>query len=108
MPIEAMTKYEKGAIISFSWGYEQTNIDFFRIIDRKGDWCTLQKLNAARTENSTTSMVGTIVPLDETADEKPIRRKIHRRDGQEIGFAIKRYGWASLWDGEPEHYSSYG
>jgi hypothetical protein len=99
--------YATGDIVSYSWGYEQTNIDFYKVIARKGDFCTLRKLKANCTHDAQT-MTGTTTPKEEFADEKTIRRKVHRRDGKESGFAIQSYGWASLWDGQPEHYSTYG
>ena len=51
---------------------------------------------------------GEVIPSDELDTNEPIiRRKVHTRDGKESGIAIKSYGWASLWDGQPEHFTSY-
>jgi hypothetical protein len=53
-------------------------------------------------------MRGEVIPSDEPDTSEPIiRRKVHVRDGKESGIAIKSYGWASLWDGQPEHFTSY-
>ena len=97
--------YTEGKIITNMWGYEQTNIDFYKIIKRKGDFATLQPIKQTITNQG--DMRGEVMPLDEP-DGKTIRRKVHCRDGKESGIAIERYGWASLWDGEPEHFTSYG
>lgn len=111
--LAAVDPYQMGAIVSHSWGYEQTNIDFFRIVKRVGDWVTIQKMTAVEKSNGPTSMTGTVVPGEDT-DAKPFRRKLrygsatYGTANKIIGFPIKSYGWASAWDGQPEHVSHYG
>ena len=99
--------YTAGEIIYNSWGYDQTNIDFYKIIKRKGDFATLQPLEAIEESDGGLTMTGTTIPGNPIPNGKTIRRKVHTRDGQESGIAIQSYGWASLWDGQPKHYSSY-
>ncbi len=110
--------YQPGAIVSDSWGYEQTNIDFYRIVKRKGDWVTLQPLETVEVPDDargrTTAMTGTVTPGSDK-DTRTLRRRLcfgteEWQKGQPIGFAISRYsggGWARIWDGEPEHVSHY-
>ncbi|KKM99528.1 hypothetical protein LCGC14_1146920 [marine sediment metagenome] len=100
--------YTEGKIISNSWGYEQTNIDFYKIIKRKGEFVTLQPLKSIEKSNGALTMTGTCIPGEPDPKGKTIRRKVHYRDGRESGLAIQSHGWASLWGGEPEHFSSYG
>jgi hypothetical protein len=101
-------RYEVGDIVTFMWGYEQTNIDFFKIIKRLNDFVTLQPLKPTWNYDDK-SMTGTTMPTDEPdLSEKVIRRKVRVSNGKEIGIAIKSYGWAQHWDGQPQHYSSYG
>jgi len=101
-------EYTEGKIISHSWGYEQTNIDFFKIIKRSGSFVTLQPLESIEKSDGPLTMTGSCTPGEPMPGGKIIRRKVHTRDGKESGVAIKSYGWASLWDGQPEHFSSYG
>ena len=98
--------YIEGKIITNMWGYEQTNIDFYKIIKRKGDYATLQPLKSKILRD--VDMRGECIPDAPDATLKIIRRKVHCRDGKESGIAIEKYGWASLWDGQPEHFTSYG
>lgn len=107
-----MSKFVEGAIIRHSWGYEQTNIDYFKIIKRtegKGVWLTLQAMTQESVHDSL-KMTGVCVPGKIIAGSKPIRRKLLiDSKGEERGIAIERsYGWGQLWDGKPSHYSSYG
>jgi hypothetical protein len=110
--------YQAGAILESSWGYEQTNIDFYRIEKRKGDWVWLIPLHSRNMENDTANMRGTSEPGEPyTAGEyvscigdwngKPILRKLAiDRDGKIHGLSIK-HGWAHLWDGKPSHWTAY-
>ena len=99
--------YTAGKIISDSWGYDQTNIDFYQIVKRSGSFVTLQAMSETREHNHMT-MTGTTVPQAVKPNARQFRRKVHHnREGQEIGIAINSYGWAKLWDGQPEHFSTY-
>ena len=100
--------YYPSQIVSDSWGYEQTNVDFYRIVKRSGEWLTIRKMTAVETSNGPTSMTGRVVPGDDDPTETAFRRRLRYRDGKPIGFPIKSYGWASLWDGQPEYVTSYG
>lgn len=104
--------YEPGAILEHSWGYDQTNIDFFVIVKRsdtaRGDtWLTLQAMTSRSVE--TARMQGNCTPHEINAGAKPFRRKLAKQasDGMEIGVGIHSYGWCSLWDGKPAHTTSY-
>lgn len=103
--------YEVGAILEHSWGYDQTNIDFFVIVKRtdspKGvTFLTLQEMTTAD-KNETGFMTGDCQPGVIVENAKPFRRKLHSYDGEERGVAIESYGWCSLWDGKPARWSSY-
>lgn len=100
--------YTPGKIVCFSWGCDQTNIDWYLITKRSGEFVTLQPI-AEKTSYNAEFMTGESVPdPQKPLDEKPFRRKVRVRRGEEIGIAIKSYGWAELWDGRPKRYSTYG
>ena len=52
--------YTVGSILYCSWGYDQTNVDFYLVVARKGDWLTLQPMNKKKTY--TGHMSGTCTP----------------------------------------------
>lgn len=100
--------YTPGTIVYASWGYEQTNIDWFTIIKRVGDWITLQPLFALR-DHDAHSMTGTTTPGEPDLSQKPIRRRIYRDGTEERGCRFKpSYGWMRAWEGRPMGYSTYG
>lgn len=94
-----------GAILSSSWGYEQTNIDWYEVIKRKGDWVWVEKIGGHATETGWCR--GTTLPNPEHRTGKILRRRVNAHNGKESGVRITSYAHASLWDGKPEHWSSY-
>jgi hypothetical protein len=103
--------FEVGAILDHSWGYDQTNVDFFCVVKRNETptgqvWLTLAPMTKTTTE--TLSMQGHTVPGEIREGAKTIRRKLKSWDGQERGLGIERsYGWCGLWDGKPVSCSWY-
>ncbi len=99
--------YTPGKIVEFSWGYDQTNVDFYLITRRSGDFVTLLPIGKKNEYNPAT-MTGTTTPdPSQPLNKKPFRRKVHTSREEEIGVAIESYGWASLWNGKPSRYSNY-
>ena len=111
------TPYEQGGIVDSSWGYDQTNIDFYRIERRSKSTVWLLPLGCRRVDAG--GMTGTATPGEPKAigdfevgspgckyDGNLIRRTLKYRDGKPIGFSIK-HGWASAWDGQPANWTAY-
>lgn len=102
--------FTPGAILVDSWGWDQTNIDFFRITKRSGDFVTVEKL-----KKSTSPEIGFMqndeMPLDEVDPSfKPMRKKIKTWNGVERGFSFRNYtggGWCSLWKGNKVRSTHY-
>lgn len=98
-------KYELGAIVFSSWGYEQTNIDFYCIVKRSALNITLlpmSKITSPEIEFMTNDE--TPGKIDFTKD--PIRRKVCvNRDGEEIGFYVS--GYCKLYNGNSKRSSHY-
>jgi hypothetical protein len=103
---DAPQTYLPGCIIADHWGYEQTNVDFYLITARKGDMVTLQQIGSHDSYHNE-SMTGTVMPNQDEIIGQTFKRKVHKYNGEESGIAIQSYGWARLWTGRPEHYSSY-
>jgi hypothetical protein len=118
-------QYQPGAILESSWGYDQTNIDFFKIVKRTNDTIFLLPLHSRNVESG--DMCGRSVPGEPykegeyvscvgTWNGKPIRRRLARYKesinnpphlvGKVFGCSIK-HGWCNLWDGSPSHFTSY-
>ncbi len=94
--------FEKGKIVVSSWGCEQTNIDFYLIVDRKNDFVTLQEIGGTRIYGGYDDR-GTTIPDLTIKKGEPFKKKISIYAS--IKFESYKYG--RLWDGKPEYFSSY-
>ena len=106
---EPAAPYAVGSILYGSWGYDQTNIDFFQIVRHSaGGMLTLRPLSSV-CQYDGASMTGKAEP-GAPSGKPDIRRKLYISDGQERGCKYFNYsggGWISAWDGLPKAYSTY-
>lgn len=94
---------EVGAILYASWGYEQTNYDFYQLVQRRGkSTLVLRKLQV--TKESEGWARDKVMPLKDHFDgEATITRRIGKH-----GYAkISDYAFLHLWDGAAKHATSY-
>jgi hypothetical protein len=94
-------KIVEGAILYSSWGYEQTNIDFYIVVSRKNDFVILQEVGQKRTYDRDDS--GKCTPDASVKIGDPFRKKINRF----AGVNLNSYSWCGLWDGRAMNWSSY-
>lgn len=91
-----------GDILDSAWGYDQTNIDFYEVTEVKGKFVTLRKIR--QNVKSEGPMHGTCTPRPgDFTDAEPIRKKVSL--GNYIN--LTSYSGASLWNGTPDHWSSW-
>lgn len=103
------TSYSVGAILSDSWGWEQTNIDFYCIVKISGEWVTVLPMTKISSEESS-YMSKSNMPGEIDFTAKPIRKKLKSFKGVVSGFSFRDYaggGWCSLWNGKPETSTHY-
>lgn len=94
-----------GTILASSWGYDQTNVDFYRVEKVKGDWVTLQQI-ASHEEGD--GWTGKVVPADpQKPIDEPFRRKIGPLSCGELMIRISSYEYARPWNGKPKAVSHY-
>jgi hypothetical protein len=101
--------YEVGAILTDSWGYDQTNIDFYCIVKVSGSFVTLLPMKKIST-NESSYMSRENMPGEIDFNEKPIRKKVKNWNGAAQGFSLRNYaggGWCRLWNGKPETSTHY-
>lgn len=107
--ILAAAGYVPGAYVDSSWGYEQTNRDFYLIDKVSGQFVVLRKVPNKIVEHDAGGMRGKAVPdVDAGPVGEPFRRKVHIHDNGAVGGLSIEHGWAYLWDGKPKHFSYYG
>lgn len=98
---------EKGLILYTSWGYDQTNTEFFEIVDVPSkNFVTLQEIAAPLTNGEEGFMSGNRMPDPETKIGAPFRRKVNMSGGSpSISIDSCRNAW--VWDGKSKRVSWY-
>lgn len=102
------TTIQEGTIIRAAWGYDQTNIDFYKCIKRTPTFTTLVRIRHKETSNDG-GWTGTAVPDPERVISRPIRRKVHTMpDTGEQFVMMNAYTVGRPWNDKPAHWTSYG
>lgn len=107
-----------GSVAVSTWGYDQTNVDFYVVLDRKvrkdgSTWVKVQRIHAVQTP-SEQYMQWYAVPFRSVAGElklderySPKWRKVSAYRAGEESFSPQPYSWARSWTGSPVWGSSY-
>lgn len=96
-----------GTILYSSWGYDQTNVDWYQVVKLSGKQSvTLRKIRSVETDDSPTAMTGKCTPAPDHFMGPDIRRRWKSSSYGDF-IKIKSYAYAYLWDGEPRRFSSY-
>ncbi len=106
-PPEGDEDWQVGKIAYATWGYDQTNVEWYVITKRTAKMVTLQPIGCIK--EATAWLAGKCMPdPEQVLDKKPIRRKLAMRDGKIIGCSFRDYGgWINAWHGNPVGYSEY-
>lgn len=92
-----------GDVIYNSWGYDQTNIDFYEIVKTSAHFVWLQSI--ARDLKETGFMSGEVTPCPGTCRGEITQHRVHvYGSGNSVHF---EHGAGSKWDGIPKHCSWY-
>lgn len=93
-----------GSILYTSWGYEQTNIDFYQVIELIGkSTVVLRELAQEKITERNDGFFGKTKAKPNCFIDEPFRK---RADAQGR-VRINSFSHTSLWDGAPLYYSSY-
>ena len=103
------TGLQVGDIWSSSWGYDQTNVDFYQVIKVTAKTVTVRKIYKETVE-LTGRFTGTVTPVADHFDPrgKEMRRTFNDYSGKtNLTIKINESEYAHPWSGKPEHVSSY-
>ncbi|MBZ6078853.1 hypothetical protein [Microvirga puerhi] len=93
---------EIGHILVSSWGYDQTNINFYQVTRIVGSHMVeLREIGA--TSDATDWAMGRAVPVLDSFKGEPFRRRASSHGGVKINSSQ----YASVWDGTPQNWTSY-
>jgi len=104
--------FKVGDIVTNSWGYDQTNVDWYRVTRTSASYVWLREISAQVEE--TGFMSGRSVPHVDTTDADPTKwnfrdiadRKEFRRKASGDHVTM-RHGCGSKWDGREKYASWY-
>ena len=97
---------KQGDILESTWGWEQTNADFYIVEKTTDTTAWLRKIG--KKVQATGDMTALELPDPQVVSaEKPMRRKIKKWEDSPEYVSINEYAVASAWDGEPVSTSSY-
>lgn len=98
---KASNHYAVGNIIYNSWGYNQTNIDFYQVTKVDARSVVLRELNQQSDDHGGPTG-GHCTPIKDSFRGKPFRKVVKRN-----GWLSFQFGCGRKWDGEPVWTSSY-
>jgi hypothetical protein len=94
-----------GDILYTSWGYDQTNVEFFQVIKTVGkrtvEICEIHR--ELSHEDGLSSMAGYVTPVKDSFIGKPSRHVVSH--GTQVSFNSYRTAWK--WDGKRQYCSWY-
>lgn len=91
-----------GHVLVASWGYDQTNVDFYQVTKIISDKMVEVRKIASMSGAALSSMSGTVLPVIDHFTGEPMRKRAGRGS-----IKIDSSRWASVWDGKPKYESSY-
>ncbi len=97
---------EVGDIFYCSWGYDQTNIDFYKVVKKTKTGISIVPMSKKVIEYNDRYMTGKVVPGEVFVGAKPMRRKLNKY-GDKFYISINSFSSASKWSGRPETFSYY-
>lgn len=95
-------KLAVGHLLYSTWGYEQTNADFYKVLRLVGARSVELVKVAANTTHEGANYTGTAIPGEATIGDPFVKRV-----GIHDSVRLTSYSSASLWDGRPIAWSAY-
>ena len=104
--------WEVGAILYVAWGYDQTNCDFYEVVDYTPSKKSVRLRTLGNKQVEGSRARGTMScyaePDLENKGEKILTRRV-LHNGQNYPYVKIAYGqYAHTWDGTPKYWSWYG
>jgi hypothetical protein len=95
-----------GDIFYNSWGYDQTNIDFYQVVKTTAKTITLRQIKGISNDYNAHQMTGSKMAVKDSFCSDELIRKTPYLMGGEWRIRFE-YGAGSQWDGRPMHFSCY-
>jgi hypothetical protein len=96
-----VTTLKPGDMLHTSWGYEQTNVEFFQVLSVVKNTVIIREV--AQNRDETGFMSGRCSPIKDNFIGPELKKRVS--DGEEIKIDDCRYAWK--FDGKDHYYSTY-
>jgi len=102
--IESLKSVKVGDIYYTSWGYDQTNIDFYEIVGKAGKKSFLVQEVGSLTEAGEHPSYNYVTPNPTVKKGEPMLKRMSSYGG----FSFSSFEFARKWDGKPKHETALG
>lgn len=107
---EMMDQIKIGAIFHCSWGYDQTNNDYYQVIEKKGRYVVIREIGSHQSldnpGNYAHGMANHVVAAPNHFTGEPMTKLVQFSGGKPY-LTMTSYSSASLWDGKHNYESWY-
>lgn len=97
--------FKKGDVLVSKWGYEQTNVQFFKVLSATDKTVTIQEVGQKKEQGGGFGNYYA-TPTSKKVGE-PFRRKIITDTTEPTVYDGYKHGLARKWKGKPEHGTDY-
>lgn len=99
--VEQKHEYQIGDILYASWGYDQTNINFYRVVRTTAATITIEEIGKDVKEDGL--MCGKATPNGVAKNDKIVTKRV----GKYGRVKLSSFEYARKWDGKPMFCSWY-
>ena len=104
---EQLDAVKIGHIFVSSWGYEQTNVNYYEVISRSGQTVTVREISQKSTGTETgNGMADYRLPVAGSFRGEPFKKRLNFWRGQ-AGIKVSSCQHASTWNGQEMYCSWY-
>lgn len=95
-----------GTIFASSWGYDQTNVDFYEVVKVTKASVVVREIAKAQ-QTADGGWTGYVTPQPGSFVGDPQTRRLKAGWDNTPSVKINSYAWARMWDGKPQRFTSY-
>ena len=104
--IEPKHSIKVGDVFYYSWGYDQTNIEFFQVVAVTAKTVSIREIRDVETDYNSNQMTGRKdAKKDDFVNDTVLRKTPYCSRG--VWYLNMDYGMCAAYDGKPKNFSCY-
>ena len=105
-----VNSFDVGNILTSSWGYEQTNVDFYEVVEVTNKSVRIEKIGSSTIENNDSYGLRVVPNNSWRSGNFMLKRVSASADGKSSWIRLTSYSSAHKWDGTPQYetHPAYG